>query len=115
MSLGVLTTPPVQWLPLFSSMGLAYLMVKRNWLMQTQIFAKQARARRRSRLSEDFKGPKVTPIRPNLTRVALTEVETQVDKILDKLRSEGMASLTTQEKEVLDSHSKRLRHGDERL
>lgn len=117
--IGILTSPPATWLALCSPLALAYLMVKRNWLMQTELFSKPASrsvgTRRRSRLSDDFSGPKVTPIRPNLAKAPLSEAETQVDLILDKLRSEGMSSLTSTEKEVLDSHSRRLRHGDERM
>ncbi|MBT9585378.1 rhomboid family intramembrane serine protease [bacterium] len=117
---GILTTPPAAWLALCSPLALAYMMVKHNWLMQTELFSKPASraaagGRRRSRLSDDFNGPKVTPIRPDLAKAPLSAAETQVDLILDKLRSEGMSSLTGTEKEVLDSHSRRLRHGDERM
>ncbi|MFN8606643.1 MAG: DUF6576 domain-containing protein [Vulcanimicrobiota bacterium] len=114
-TLGVLMLPPAQWLALYSPMLLATLMIKHNWLMQMEAFSKPAAGRRRSRLGQDYKGPKVTPIRPNFRAPEISEVEARVDQILDKLRHEGMASLTADEKEVLDSHSKRLRHGDERM
>lgn len=109
------SAPLQAYLPLLSGAGLAYLMVRRNFMMQTEMFRRPAGGRRKSRLSEEFSGPKVTPIRPDLQRTPLSEVEARVDQILDKLRHEGMAALTPQEKEVLDSHSKRLRHGDERM
>jgi hypothetical protein len=109
------TTPPVAWAALFSPMVLATMMIKRNWLMQMEAFSKPASGRRRSRLGSDYKGPKVSPIRPNFRSPEVSEAEARVDQILDKLRHEGMASLTVDEKEVLDSHSKRLRHGDERM
>jgi hypothetical protein len=114
--LGILTAPSALWPALVTPLAVAYLMVKRNWFMQQALLSKPAAKprRRRSRLGEDFRGPKVTPIRP-LTQVPPTETEAQVDLILDKLRQEGMSSLTSSEREVLDSHSKRLRHGDERM
>lgn len=111
----LLTTPPVAWAALFSPMLLATMMIKHNWLMQMEAFSKPASGRRRSRLGSDYKGPKVSPIRPNFRGPEISESEARVDQILDKLRHEGMASLTADEKEVLDSHSKRLRHGDERM
>ena len=111
----LLTTPPVAWPALFSPMLLATLMIKQNWLMQMEAFSKPASGRRRSRLGNDYKGPKVSPIRPHFRGPEISEAEARVDQILDKLRHEGMASLTADEKEVLDSHSKRLRHGDERM
>mgnify|MGYP003603882351 FL=1 len=111
----LLTTPPVAWASLSSPMILATLMIKQNWLMQMEAFSKPSSGRRRSRLGSDYKGPKVSPIRPNFRSPEISETEARVDQILDKLRHEGMASLTADEKEVLDSHSKRLRHGDERM
>ena len=112
---GILLTPPACWPSLYSPMLLATLMIKRNWLMQMEAFSNPAAGRRRSRLGNDFKGPKVSPIRPSFRTPEISEAEAQVDQILDKLRTEGMAALTADEKEVLDSHSKRLRHGDERM
>ncbi|MBS2038991.1 hypothetical protein JST97_28675 [bacterium] len=112
---GVLLSPMALWPVLYSPALLATLMIKHNWLMQMEAFSKPASGRRRSRLGHDYKGPKVTPIRPNFRAPEVSEAEARVDQILDKLRHEGMASLTADEKEVLDSHSKRLRHGDERM
>lgn len=111
----LLTTPPIAWAALYSPMLLATLMIKQNWLMQMEAFSKPASGRRRSRLGADYNGPKVSPIRPNFRGPEISEAEARVDQILDKLRHEGMAALTADEKEVLDSHSKRLRHGDERM
>lgn len=111
----ILLTPVCLWPVLYSPVLLATLMIKQNWLMQMEAFSKPTTGRRRSRLGQDFKGPKVTPIRPDFRPPEISEAEARVDQILDKLRHEGMASLTADEKEVLDSHSKRLRHGDERM
>lgn len=111
----ILLFPPAAWASLYSPMLLATLMIKRNWLMQMKAFSDPASGRRRSRLGSDYKGPKVSPIRPSFRTPEVSEAEARVDQILDKLRTEGMASLTADEKEVLDSHSKRLRHGDERM
>ncbi len=111
----LLMSPPIAWAALLSPMALATLMIKQNWLMQMESFSKPARGRRRSRLGSDFKGPKVSPIRPSFRGPEVSEAEARVDQILDKLRHEGMASLTTDEKEVLDSHSKQLRLSDERM
>ena len=114
-AISILFAPVELWAPLYSPMALATLMIKHNWLMQMEAFSKPAAGRRRSRLGQDYKGPKVSPIRPNFRAPEISEAEARVDQILDKLRHEGMASLTADEKEVLDSHSKRLRHGDERM
>lgn len=111
----LLLSPPIAWPALFSPMILATLMIKRNWLMQMEAFSKPPSGRRRSRLGSDYSGPKVSPIRPNFRSPEISEAEARVDQILDKLRHEGMAALTADEKEVLDSHSKRLRHSDERM
>ncbi|MBI4052039.1 MAG: hypothetical protein HY400_06000 [Elusimicrobia bacterium] len=39
-------------------------------------------------------------------------LETEVDRILDKVAQQGMESLTTKEKQILDKHSQRLRGGN---
>ena len=53
---------------------------------------------------------KVTPIRPRFTN---TSMEVEVDRILDKLRVEGMANLTPEEKETLDKHSRNMKLRDQ--
>ncbi len=40
-----------------------------------------------------------------------TALEKDIDRILDKIRLEGMAALTPEEKNLLDEHSSRLRRG----
>lgn len=51
--------------------------------------------------------PKVTSL-PDPPAVP-TPLEQDIDRILDKIRLEGMASLTSEEKNLLDEHSSRLR------
>jgi Zn-dependent protease len=51
--------------------------------------------------------PKPPP--PPLPEVKPTPMEQDIDRILDKIRIEGMASLTAEEKNLLDEHSSRLR------
>ena len=52
-------------------------------------------------------GPKVVPFHGRIVQV-VSELEVEVDRILEKLRKEGMASLTSQERETLDTHSRSL-------
>lgn len=113
--LSVVFLPHSWWVPAWSAAGLAYGMVRRNWLMQGQVFRRPPQEkRRRSRFQGEFSGPKVTPIRPNLPLRAPTAAELEVDRILEKLRVEGMSALTAQERETLDSQSNALRKRDER-
>lgn len=106
--------PASAWPALLSPMALAYAMIRRNWLMQAEVFRRPV-TRKRSRLSDTVVATKVSPIRPQLNQPSVSETEVQVNRILDKLRSEGMASLSPLERSLLESQSKRLRHGDERM
>jgi len=110
--LSMALAPASAWPALLSPMALAYAMIRRNWLMQAEVF--RSATRKRSRLSDTVVATKVSPIRPQLNRPLVSETEAQVNQILDKLRSEGMASLSPIERNLLESHSKCLRHGDER-
>ena len=70
------------------------------------------RASRPSRLSftsgRDNLGPKVVPLRADRTTKPQDSLEAEVDRILDKLRVEGMSALTPEEKATLDRQSTRL-------
>lgn len=111
--LSVLLLPRESWLACLSAITLAYLMVRRNWLMKSNLFAQES-TRRRSRLGDDYSGPKVTPLRPRVAVSSVTQLEAQVNLILEKLRHEGMASLSPEEKALLDSYSLRLPVSEER-
>lgn len=113
-ALFVVAMPRPMWLPMFAAMALGYLMIQKNWFMAHDLVRKAPAPRRKTRLGDDFSGAKVTPLRPTFTKGPVSQLEAEVDVILDKLRVEGMASLTPEEKEVLDRNSRRLRHGDER-
>jgi len=102
------------WLPGLGAMLFGYLVLKRHWLASPSRFkSTPTSAKRKTRIQEDFSGPKVTPIRPTFQDNAPSLLEAEVDRILDKLRLEGMAALTAEERETLDRNSRRLRHGDE--
>lgn len=113
--IGVMLAPRPFWIPHWSAIALAYLMLTRNWFMQSNLFSRQqsAREKRRSRLQGELSGPKVVPIRPELARTP-SPTEVEVDRILEKLRVEGMASLSQTERDLLDAHSNALRKRDER-
>lgn len=80
-------------------------------------FEERKRARRKSRFKvvegssnplpearvPDLKALKTEPVAPQKT-----VDEAELDRILDKIRFEGMAALTAEEKETLDSQSKKL-------
>lgn len=106
--------PAAYWPAMLSPIGLAFLMVRRNWLMRSKWFARSKQSPRKTRLGSDFSGAKVTPLRPAFQSAPVSPLEAEVDRILDKLRSEGMAALTAEEKAVLDAQSQRLRKSDER-
>ena len=106
--------PAPYWPAMLSPIGLAYLMVRQNWLMRSRWFARSKQSPRKTRLNSDFSGAKVTPLRPAFQQAPVSPLEAEVDRILDKLRSEGMAALTSEEKSVLDAQSQRLRKSDER-
>lgn len=108
------TFPAPYWPAMLSPIAVAYLMVRRNWLMHSRWFARSKQSTRKTRLSGDFSGAKVTPLRPAFQAAPVSPLEAEVDRILDKLRSEGMASLTEEERAVLDAQSQRLRKSDER-
>jgi membrane associated rhomboid family serine protease len=113
--IAVMLSPKPMWIPLWSAIGLAYGMVSRNWFMSSNLFARPqtAKEKRRSRLQGEMAGPKVVPIRPELARTP-SPTEVEVDRILEKLRLEGMASLNQSERDLLDAHSNALRKRDER-
>lgn len=52
-----------------------------------------------------------TPPPPPPVESAPSPMERDIDRILDKIRVEGMAALTPEEKNLLDEHSSRLRRG----
>lgn len=105
--------PSEHWLACLTAVALAYLMVRRNWLMKSNLFAQDS-SKRRSRLGDDYRGPKVTHLRPRVVAASVSVLESQVNPILEKLRHEGMASLSPEEKAVLDSYSLRLPLSEER-
>lgn len=116
--ISVMLAPKPLWIPHWSAIALAYGMVSRNWFMQGNLFARQTKPKavpdkRRSRFQGEFSGPKVTPIRPDVVRTP-SSTELEVDRILEKLRVEGMESLSQKERDLLDAHSNALRKRDER-
>lgn len=56
--------------------------------------------------------PLEPPVRPAPLSPAETNLEQQVDAILDKVRVQGMEALSDQERRTLDLHSTRLRQRD---
>lgn len=104
--------PPVLVL---SAIFATWLMIKKGVWLEGSRFQRKTKAKPKSRLQ--FVAPsaqKVTPIRPNpeLLRQLPSEDSHEVDRILDKLRDEGMSALSPEERSTLDAHSRKLRQRD---
>ncbi len=98
-----------------ASVLMTWLMVQKGFWLEGSRFQRKTRSKPKSRLQ--FVAPssqKVTPIRPNpeLLRPLPTEDSSEVDRILDKLRDEGMGALSPDERSTLDAHSRKLRQRD---
>jgi len=89
------------WFDNFSPLG----GVKRKWRRRHLRAVPQPRSKKPSLLREK------PSTRPELTAVEV-DLEREVDAILDKVRRQGMDSLTEQERQALDMHSTRLRQRD---
>lgn len=98
-----------------ASVLMTWLMVRKGIWLEGSRFQRTTKSKPKSRLQ--FVAPsaqKVTPIRPNpeLFRQAPQEDNSEVDRILDKLRDEGMTALSPDERSTLDAHSRKLRQRD---
>lgn len=87
----------------------AYLVAVKNWWPPVAAVPKKKKTAASQLRAMPPSGEKVVPIRPRFTE---SNLEVEVDRILDKLRVEGMANLTPQEKETLDRHSRNMRDQD---
>ena len=95
-----------------AALGGTYLVVVKRWWPDWS-WSRKSKARP-SRLSSLPTGKgNITPLRPAFEASKSSAAESEVDRILDKLRTDGMAGLTPQEKETLDRHSSSLRSRDE--
>lgn len=105
--------PPIMVL---SAILATWLMIKKGVWLEGARFQRKGKSKSKPKSRLQFVAPsaqKVTPIRPDpeLFRQRAPE-DNEVDRILDKLRDEGMTALSAEERSTLDAHSRKLRQRD---
>jgi len=96
------------------SVLMCWAMVRKGVWFEGSRFQRKTRSKPKSRLQFVApSGQKVTPIRPDPELFRRPpEDNSEVDRILDKLRDEGMNALSPEERSTLDAHSRKLRQRD---
>jgi membrane associated rhomboid family serine protease len=91
-----------------------WAMIRKGLWFEGSRFQRKTRSKPKSRLQFVApSGQKVTPIRPDPEIFRRPpEDNSEVDRILDKLRDEGMNALSHEERSTLDAHSHKLRQRD---